>query len=616
MGYILGISAYYHDSAAALIKNGEVISASQEERYTRVKHDSNFPHNSIKYLLNSNMLTLSDIDAVVFYDKPFLKFERLLETYSYFSPRGFKSFKKAIPIWLKDKLFLKRTLKKELNKFNGKLPEIFFSEHHLSHLASCFYPSPFEDTAILTIDGVGEWATTTLARGSGNNIEILKEVHFPHSIGLLYSAFTYYLGFKVNSGEYKLMGLAPYGNPESKQVVDFKKKIKSKLINIKEDGSYFLNMDFFNYATGFTMCNDEKWEKLFGFPRKKEEDQFNTDHLNLALACQQITQEIVLLIAKHLKKITGSNNICLAGGVALNCVANQALIDSKIFENIWIQPASGDAGGALGAAFAYYYLAQEKSRRVLASDSMKGAYLGDSYNQDLIRNVLFKHEFTFHQYNNEKLFREIATQISNEKVIGWFQGKMEYGPRALGNRSILADPRSEKTQKQLNLKIKFREGFRPFAPSVIEEDAKKFFDGDIFSPYMLITNPVSTNIRETLPTDYNKWDITNKLYFKRSKLPAITHIDFSARVQVVKKETNAKYYSLIKKFKEITGYGVVVNTSFNVRGEPIVRTPEDAINCFMNTNMDILVLENFVIYKDELPEAIKSEFNSVEFKKD
>jgi carbamoyltransferase len=615
--FILGISAYYHDSAAALLKDGEIIGASQEERYTRIKHDFNFPKNAVKHLLDFSNLTLSDIEAIVFYDKPFLKFERLLETYSYFSPYGFKSFCKAMPIWLKEKLFLRNTIRRELNEFIGKVPPIYFSEHHLSHAASAFFPSPFKEAAILTIDGVGEWATTSLSFGNDNTIIPLKQINFPHSLGLLYSAFTYYLGFKVNSGEYKLMGLAPYGNPDSEQVKDFINKIKNQLIFINDDGSFLLNMDYFDFAIGSKMTRNQKWFELFGFPLKDENKEYEQHHLNLALAIQKVTEEVVLLIAKHVKHLTNSTNLTLAGGVALNCVANSALVEANIFENIWIQPASGDAGGALGAALAFYYISKKSNRNIEPEDSMKGSYLGDSFSNDEIYNLLRKYEIKFNYYNKQTILcQEIAKKISDGSVVGWFQGRMEYGPRALGNRSILADPRSVDTQKDLNLKIKFREGFRPFAPSVNEEEASRLFQGKKFSPYMLLTNPVTNNIRSKLPDDYNSWNINQKLYFKRSELPAITHIDFSARVQTVKKEVNPVYHLLISEFHEITGYAILVNTSFNVRGEPIVRSPEDALHCFMNTNIDILVLENYIINKSDISDEIKAQFKPRSFLED
>lgn len=603
---ILGISAFYHDSAAAIIENGEITAAAQEERFTRKKHDPNFPANAVKFCLEHSGTTLNQLDAIAFYDKPLLKFERLLETYYAFVPKGLSSFITAIPVWLKEKMFLKRLLLEELEKiesFDKNKIKLLFPEHHLSHAASAFYPSPFEEAAILTIDGVGEWATASICHGKGKNISILKEMKFPHSLGLLYSAFTYFLGFKVNSGEYKLMGLAPYGVPGSDQVKKYVDIIKSTLVDIKEDGSIWLNQYYFNYATGLTMVHEDKWEKLFGFKARKPEDELLLHHCNLGLAIQIVTEEAVLRMAQEAKKLTQADYLCMAGGVALNCVANGKVYNSKIFKNIFIQPAAGDAGGALGAAQAAYHIYFEQERiKPVAIDGMKGSYLGPEYSDADVLRIAKKYNAVYkHFYNYNDLCKEVANHLSEGNVVGWMQGRMEFGPRALGGRSILGDPRSEEMQKKLNVKIKYRESFRPFAPSVLAEDCSNYFEHDSASPYMLLVQPVAEQRRRPLPDGYNSFSLKEKLYHLRSDMPAITHIDFSARIQTVHPETNPKYYELVREFKNLTGYGVIVNTSFNVRGEPIICTPEDAYRCFMRTEMDYLVVGNFVFEKKQQP---------------
>jgi len=598
---ILGISAYYHDSAAAIIRNGDIVAAAQEERFTRNKHDASFPIKAAKYVLNEACIDYKDLTAVSFYDKPYIKFERLLETYHSFAPRGLNSYLSAIPVWIKEKLFMKKLLKEELTKLGvGKVP-ILFPEHHLSHAASAFYPSPFEEAAILTIDGVGEWATSTIGYGDGNQITILNELHFPHSIGLLYSAFTYYCGFKVNSGEYKLMGLAPYGKPDSKQTIQFKKKILNNLVDVREDGSVLLNMDYFCFATGLKMSHDKKWEELFEVPPRKPESDISQIYMDMALAIQQVTEEIVLKMAQTAKDLTNSKYLTLAGGVALNCVANGKLLKSKIFKNIWIQPAAGDAGGALGAAYAAWYIWKESERKISAKpDAMKGSYLGPQFCSNDILKIISRYEATYKFYNNfSELTIEVAHLLSEGKVVGWFQDRMEFGPRSLGNRSILGDARNTEMQKKMNLKIKYREGFRPFAPSVLEEDIAEFFDLDRPSPYMLLVAPVNMKNRVPVPENYMDMELFERLNFLRSDIPAVTHIDFSARVQSVNKETNPRYWGLINEFKNQTGYGVIVNTSFNVRGEPIVCSPEDAYRCFMRTEMDFLVMGDYLFDKKE-----------------
>ena len=621
MKKILGISAFYHDSAAALTIDGEVIAAAQEERFTREKQTADFPLNAIKYCLEESGLEIDELDAVVFYDKPLLKFERLLETYYAFAPRGLFSFLKAIPVWLNEKMFLKKLIYdglKEVGNFNKKKLNLLFPEHHLSHAASAFYPSPYRSSAILTIDGVGEWSTSSIGFGEGNKIVMHKELHFPHSVGLLYSAFTYYLGFKVNSGEYKLMGLAPYGNPNSKQTHQFIEIIKNTLVDIKEDGSIWLNQSYFNYATGLRMVTDKKWEVLFHFPRRDEESKLEQKYCNLALAIQIVTEEIVLKMAKEAKRITGSENLCMAGGVALNCVANGKLLREGIFENIYIQPAAGDSGGALGAAQAVNYMYFDEKRTIdKKKDPMYGSYLGPDYSNKEIELMNRKVKAV---YKKEEIFnnlsKDIAFKIADGKVVGWFQGRMEFGPRALGNRSILGDARNSKMQKKINLKIKYREGFRPFAPSVLSEDTNEYFDLKEDSPYMLLVAPVKENRRKKLPENYHEMSLWDRLYQERSDIQSVTHIDYSARIQTVHKETNIRYWELINAFKKQTGYGLVINTSFNVRGEPIVCTPFDAYRCFMSTEMDYLVINDFVYSKTEQPDWQNKEKWLVKFKMD
>ena len=598
MTYVLGISAFYHDSAAALIIDGNIISAAQEERFSRKKHDSRYPFNAIEFVLKNSKVKLSQIDYIVFFEKPFLKFERLLETYLAFAPKGFKSFCMSMPIWLREKLFQKKFLfekfKEHDENFND-INKIYFSEHHYSHAASAFYPSPFKDAVILTLDGVGEWATTTIAIGKDNDIKMLREIHFPHSIGLLYSAFTYYTGFKVNSGEYKVMGLAPYGEPK------YKNTILKELIDLKDDGSFRLNMKYFNYATGLTMTNN-KFENLFGQKaRNPDKDLLTEFHMDIAASIQAVIEEIVMKLTKSLSKEFKSENLCMAGGVALNCVANGKIIKNNVFKNIWIQPAAGDAGGSLGAALAFWYkeLGNKRNPNLNKKDEMNGAYLGPSFDNDQIEETLKSLKAKYQKKNDESLFNLIANELKNEKTVGWFQGRMEFGPRALGARSIIADPRSDKMQKELNLKVKFRESFRPFAPSVLREDLSDWFELNCDSPYMLLVSDIKKNLQIPMNENDQKLFGINKLNVKRSSIPAITHVDYSARVQTVHKETNPRYYNLIKKFKEITNCPVLVNTSFNVRGEPIVCTVEDAFRCFMGTNLDILVCENFILYKQE-----------------
>lgn len=608
--HILGISAYYHDSAAVLLKDDDILAAAQEERFTRKKHDDSFPANSIKYCLESNGLSLNEIDAIVFYDKPFIKFERLLETYYAFAPKGIKSFIASMPVWIKEKLLLKKTLFDELSEIENidkKKIKILFSEHHLSHAGSAFFPSPFKESAILTIDGVGEWATASICHGKDNKITILKELHFPHSVGLLYSAFTYYLGFKVNSGEYKLMGLAPYGNPDSENVEKYVGIIKKQIVNIKGDGSIWLNQDYFDYATGLKMVKDDKWTELFGFPPRASESELLPEHCDLASAIQKVTEEIVFNMAKEAKKLTNSKNLCLAGGVALNCVANGKLLKSSLFDDIWIQPAAGDAGGAVGGAYCAYHIYFGKGRNVNKKmDKMKGAYLGPDFSDSDIQRTARKYKAIFKHYDNfDMLCEDMADLLKQGNVAGWFQGRMEFGPRALGSRSIIGDARNPDMQKKLNLKIKFREGFRPFAPSVLVEDIGNYFEMNSPSPYMLLIADVVANRRNSLPANYHSFSLRDKLYYLRSDIPSVTHVDYSARIQTVHKETNPRYWQLIKKFKDKTGYGVIVNTSFNVRGEPIVCTPDDAYRCFMRTEMDYLVVGNYIFDKKLQPKWIE-----------
>jgi carbamoyltransferase len=615
---VLGISAYYHDSAAAILVDGQIVAAAQEERFTRKKHDSSFPINACRYVLEESGIDYNDLTGVAFYDKPFLKFERLLETYHAFAPSGFLSFLSAMPVWIKEKLFMRSMLGKHLAELGSAKIPMYYPEHHLSHAASAFYPSPFEEAAIITIDGVGEWATTTIGRGRGKDIEILSELQFPHSVGLLYSAFTYYTGFTVNSGEYKLMGLAPYGNPDSPRTAEFKNKILTDLIDVRDDGSILLNMDYFEYATGLKMANEAKWEQLFGVPRRKPESELTQVYMDLALAIQQVTEEIVIKIACAARQLTGCKNLVMAGGVALNCVANGKLLRAGIFDDIWIQPAAGDAGGAVGAAYAVWHIQQGHERQVTRhADAMQGSYLGPEFSDKQIARALEKHDAKARHYDDfEQLATDVAAKLAEGNVVGWFQGRMEFGPRALGGRSILGDARNPEMQKKLNLKIKYREGFRPFAPSVLEEEIAEHFELDRPSPYMLIVAPVRQDKQIPLPKNYNEKSLYERLYFLRSDLPSITHIDYSARIQSVSKETNPRYWELIHEFKELTRYGVIVNTSFNVRGEPIVCTPEDAYRCFMRTEMDFLVLGNYVLDKKDQPAvADKSDWRA-EFKLD
>ncbi len=595
MTYILGISAFYHDSAACLLKDGEILAAAQEERFTRKKHDASYPKNAVDFVLNFSKLKLSEVDKIVFFEKPFLKFERLIETYVAFAPKGFVSFSKAIPIWIKEKLFQKNflfTKLKEHDKNYTSDRNIFFSDHHLSHAASAFFPSPFEESIVLTADGVGEWATTTVAIGKNNNLEIKKEIHFPHSIGLLFSAFTYYVGFKVNSGEYKLMGLAPYGQPI------YLDKIR-KLIDIKTDGTFRLDQKYFNYATGLTMTS-KNFHNLFGRePRDPSKEEITQFHMDIAASIQILTEEIMIRLAKSIRKEYKIKNLCLAGGVALNCVANGKILKENIFENIWIQPASGDAGGSIGAALALWHLDQGNKRFVKKDDNMKGAYLGNEFSQDEIEKELKIAGAKYKTLTTKDLIEETSDYLSQEKAIGWFQGRMEFGPRALGGRSILGDPRSEKTQKNLNLKVKYRESFRPFAPSILREDLSDWFNINVESPYMLMVAEINQQKRIEMTEEQKKLFGIEKLNIKRSLVPAVTHVDYSSRIQTVSEKTNKLFYELISKFKEKTGCPIIVNTSFNVRGEPIVNTPTDAFNCFMGTDLDYLVIGNCILDKKE-----------------
>tara|TARA_A100001388_G_scaffold270668_1_gene248461 strand:+ start:607 stop:2442 length:1836 start_codon:yes stop_codon:yes gene_type:complete len=603
---ILGISAFYHDSAACILKNGEIVAAAQEERFTRKKHDSSYPKNAVNFVLDYAKLKLSDVDQVVFFEKPFLKFERLLETYVAFAPRGFLSFAKAMPIWIKDKLFQKNMLFNKLKEHDENYKSdgnIFFSDHHLSHAASAFFPSPFSEAVVLTADGVGEWATTTVAIGKGNNLEIKKEIHFPHSLGLLYSAFTYYTGFKVNSGEYKLMGLAPYGNPV------YEDKIR-KLIDIKDDGTFRLDQKYFNYATGLTMTND-KFNNLFNHKVRNPKDEKITQfHMDIAASIQKVTEEIMIKLAKAIREQYKIKNLCLAGGVALNCVANGKILKEKIFDNIWIQPAAGDAGGSLGAALALWYVENQNERLVNPQDDMKGSYLGNEFSQEEIEKELRSVGANFETLEYENLIDQTSEFLSQEKAIGWFQGRMEFGPRALGGRSIIGDPRSDKMQKNLNLKVKYRESFRPFAPSILKEDLSKWFDLDVESPYMLLVADINSKKKIEMTDEQKKLFGIEKLNIKRSEIPAVTHVDYSARIQTVTKDNNKKYYDLISKFKEKTGCPVLVNTSFNVRGEPIVNTPTDAFNCLMGTELDYLVIGNCILDKNKQNSNLKKDYKS------
>ena len=606
MKYILGISCFYHVSAAFLIKDGKIIACEQEEGLTRIKHDSSFPFHSIKFCLNYCKINLSDLDKIIFYEKPLIKFERLLETYVSFFPRGLKSFILSFPVWIKEKLFQKKIIFTNLKKIDKKIKinKIKFCEHHLSHAASAFFPSPFKEAIVLTADGVGEWATTTVAIGNDNNLRVIKEINFPHSLGLLYSAFTYYTGFKVNSGEYKLMGLAPYGNPI------YEEKIIQNLIDVKNDGSFNLDQSFFNYATGTTMTN-QKFHNLFGEkPRDPKIDKLTQFHMDIAASIQKVTEDIMLKISISLKKEFNIENLCLAGGVALNCVANGILLKKNIFKNIWVQPASGDAGGSLGAALALWHIDLKKQREVNPKDSMSGSYLGPEYNQDEIEKYLKDAGAIFKILDEDALIEQTVTDLSNKMAIGWFQGRMEFGPRALGGRSILGDPRSSEMQKNLNLKVKYRESFRPFAPSVLEDHASEWFDLNTNSPYMLMVAKINSNKKIKMTEEEEKLFGIDKLNIKRSEIPAITHVDYTSRIQTVQKKTNPKYYKLLNSFYNKTGCPVLVNTSFNVRGEPIVNTPLDAFNCFMGTELDRLVVGNCYLVKNEQNQSLKKDYTN------
>jgi len=604
---ILGISAYYHDSAAALLRDGQVVAAAQEERFTRKKHDAAFPHHAVRACLAATGMRADEIDCVAFYDKPFLKFERLIETYLAFAPRGFSSFRSALPVWVKDKLFQKSQLLKELKILDPKInwtEKLLFSEHHLSHAASAYYPSPFESAAVLTMDGVGEWTTTSLALGKGRDLKVMKEIHFPHSLGLLYSAFTYYTGFKVNSGEYKVMGLAPYGNPV------FKDRILDNLIDLKDDGSFRLNLEYFDYCTGLTMTND-KFADLFGAPARKAEDKLTQREMDLAASIQAVTEEVVLKLAKNIMKETGETNLCLAGGVALNCVANGKLARSGIVGRLWMQPAAGDAGGALGAALVAHYLFNKKPRTVSGGrDAMRGGYLGPQFGNAEIERRLRRAGAVFETLDDAALIGACAGALAEGAALGWFQGRMEFGPRALGARSILGDARSPSMQKTLNLKVKYRESFRPFAPAVLAEDAGKYFDLKGESPYMLLVADVAEEERITMTESEKQLFGIEKLNVPRSSIPAVTHVDYSARVQTVHKETNPKFHELISSYKERTGCAVVVNTSFNVRGEPIVGTPEDAFRCFMGTGIERLAVGNCFLRKENQNPALQQSYEN------
>ena len=605
---ILGISAFYHDSAAAIIENGRVIAAAQEERFTRIKNDAAFPINAIRFCLEFAGVTLDETDALVFYDKPLLKLERILESYHTVAPAGIRSFLTSMPVWMKQKMLLKKVIRDELYEwqpFDKKKLKLLFCEHHLSHAASAFYPAPYGDAAILTIDGVGEWTTTSIGMGKGGKISFLKEIKFPHSLGLLYSAFTYYCGFKVNSGEYKLMGLAPYGDEESEQFLSFRQKIKDHLITVYEDGSFFLHQEYFNYIAGLRMADDKKWEALFGFPRLEPESQPEQHHCNFALAAQRVTEEVFLKLAATARNLTGMRNICLAGGVALNCVANGKLLDSGLFENVYIQPAAGDAGGALGAALAAYYIYFDKPRAVdPLNDQLNNAYLGPAFSNDQIRKICRTNKAVFTECDSmEELITATAASLKEGNIVGWFQGRMEFGPRALGNRSILADPGKVVMQKKLNLSIKYRESFRPFAPVCTLEKGAYYFDMKGASPYMLLTRMFNKAFYKALPEGYRHFAMKEKLEVVRSKFPSVTHVDLSCRVQTVASKDNPVLWQLLTAFEALTGDGILINTSFNVRGEPIVCSPEEAYHCFLNTEIDVLVLNNIIIYKKDIPAA-------------
>ena len=605
--YILGISAFFHDSAACLIYNGEIVACAQEERFTRVKHDNNFPTKSIKFCLKKAGIDFNSIHKIVFYEKPFLKFERLIETYLSFAPFGYKSFATSMPIWIKEKLFQKILIKEFLTdnfQINDNLDnKILFSEHHLSHAASSFFPSPFKSSAILTVDGVGEWATTTYSLGHENKIKIIKEINFPHSLGLLYSSFTYFLGFKVNSGEYKVMGLAPYGSPH------YVNKIYENLIDVKEDGSFKLNMSYFNYCTGMTMTNN-KFSQLFGIGVRKPESALMQIHMDIAASIQKITEDIIIKMAKHIKNDCGEKNLCLSGGVALNCVANGKILKENIFQGLWIQPAAGDSGGAIGAALAVWYMKFKNDRIINKDDSMKGSFLGPQFQETEIEDQLKSCNAVFKKYNELDLLNLTSNLIAKKKIIGWMQGSMEFGPRALGARSILADPRDKEMQKNLNLKIKFRESFRPFAPCILEEFSKDWFDLDLISPYMLFVGNINEDKRLKMTEEQKKLFGINKLNIPKSITPAITHVDYSSRVQTVNEKTNPKFYNLLREFYKLTGCPILINTSFNIRGEPIVCSPFDAFKCFMGTEIDVLVIENFVLLKHDQNKKLLNDYKS------
>ena len=605
MKTILGISAFYHDSAATILVNGKIIAAAQEERFTRKKHDASYPFHAVEFVLNYANLKLNDVDQVIFFEKPFLKFERLLETYVAFAPMGFRSFCMSMPIWLREKLFQKKMLFNELKRHDKNFTDdkkIYFSEHHLSHASSAFFPSPFEEAIILTADGVGEWATTTVAIGRGNDLEIKKEIHFPHSLGLLYSAFTYYTGFKVNSGEYKLMGLAPYGTPI------YKDKIVNNLIDIKDDGSFHLDQTYFNYTTGLTMTN-KKFNNLFGQnPRDSKKEKLTQFHMDIAASIQKVTEDLMIKLVRSLKEEFNLPNLCLAGGVALNCVANGKILKEKIFDNIWVQPAAGDAGGSLGAALALWHIEQNNSRTINLNDDMQGSYLGPEYTQKEIEEELKKVGAKYQILDDVNLIDKTANDLSLGRAVGWFQGRMEFGPRALGGRSILGDPRSSEMQKNLNLKVKYRESFRPFAPSILKDDLRDWFDIDCDSPYMLMVAKINHDKIIEMNEEQKKLFGIDKLNIKRSEIPAVTHVDYSARIQTVHKETNKRYFDLIKSFKQKTECPVIVNTSFNVRGEPIVNTPTDAFNCFMGTELDKLAIGNCYLEKEDQDPLLKKDY--------
>ena len=599
---ILGISAFYHDSAAAITRDGEIVAAVQEERFTRKKHDSSFPVNAIRFCLEYSGYTIDDLDAVAFYDKPFLKFERILETYYDNTPKGLISFTKSMPVWIREKIFMRKVIHdklKETGPYNRKQLKLLFPEHHVSHAASAFFASSFDEAGILTIDGVGEWATCTISRGKGNTIEILRELKFPDSVGLLYSAFTYYLGFRVNSGEYKLMGLAPYGNPGSGRTKDYIRKIKTSLVDIREDGSIRLNQTYFSYTTGLRMTHNRRWSELFGFERRLPEGKIEQEHCDLAYAIQAVTEEIVMALARETRKLSGTGKLCLAGGVALNCVANGRLLKEGIVSDIYIQPAAGDAGGAVGAALAVHYIYFGKERRNGAGELMKYGFLGPVYTDEEIAIFLRRAGAEYIYLDDDELFTATAKYLYNGMVVGWFQGRMEFGPRALGNRSILGDATNPDMQKKMNLKIKFRESFRPFAPAVLEEDSKDYFELNTGSPYMLLVGDVIRDRRKEIPGNYFELGYQERLATPRADIQSVTHVDFSARIQSVSRESNERFYRLIQAYKKLSGYGVIINTSFNIRGEPIVNTPEDAYRCFMNTEMDVLVMGNYLCTKNE-----------------